>query len=65
MGPFYKGLLKSAGNSRFYKNFLLARRSVLNFWYLHHNKILKHAVFGGKQHAFERGHVAWNRKGRW
>jgi len=34
-------------------------------WYELHNKLLKHAGVGGKGHSFERGHVPWNRKGRW
>ncbi len=34
-------------------------------WNQMHAKILKHAGLGGKNHSFERGHVSWNRKGRW
>lgn len=34
-------------------------------WSSLHNKILKHAGVGGKSHSLERGHVFWNRKGRW
>ncbi|RMG63634.1 MAG: hypothetical protein D6715_10980 [Calditrichaeota bacterium] len=35
------------------------------YWNRLHARILKHAGLGGKSHSFERGHVTWNRKGRW
>ncbi len=34
-------------------------------WSMQHMKILRHAGVGGKNHTFEKGHVFWNRKGRW
>jgi len=62
---FYKKLDDSANEKRFYYRLYRMGKDMVVSWYQRHNRIIKHAGFGGKSHLLEKGHVQWNRKGRW
>ncbi len=65
MKLFFKGFDDSGKNKRFYYRIFNMGKNVFNSWTFRHTKILKHAGSGGKNHSLEKGHVFWNRKGRW
>jgi hypothetical protein len=65
MKQFYKDLFDSTKNKRFFYRLLRSGRTDLSILYQRHSKILKHAGLGGKSHVMGKGHVSWNRKGRW
>jgi hypothetical protein len=62
---FYKQLFDPEKEKRFFYRFYRIGKDTLSAWYQRHSKTLKHAGVGGKNHLLEKGHVQWNRKGRW
>lgn len=64
MKLFFRGVDHPV-RKRFYYRFLHYSKDIASAWYRRHNKILKHAGLGGKNHLLKKGHVRWNRKGRW
>jgi hypothetical protein len=65
MKLFYKELFDPTKNKRFFYRLLSTGRRDLSILYQRHSKILKHAGLGGKSHVIGKGHIPWNRKGRW
>jgi hypothetical protein len=65
MKLFYKELFDPEKEKRFFYRFYRIGKDTLSAWYQRHSKTLKHAGVGGKNHLLEKGHVHWNRKGRW
>ena len=65
MKLFYKELADPTRKKRFFYRIFKKSRWDLSNLYRRHNKILKHAGLGGKSHVIGKGHVPWNRKGRW
>lgn len=65
MGSFYKGVPEPGPQKNFYQRFYCFGKNLLSAWYQRQARILKRAGLGGKKHLFEKGHVQWNRKGRW
>ncbi|MBN2365490.1 MAG: hypothetical protein EH225_05810 [Calditrichaeota bacterium] len=65
MKHFYKDLINSKQEKKFLYRFYRESKSSLSSWYRIHSKILRHSGLGGKSHVLEKGHVQWNRKGRW
>ncbi len=65
MKPFYSNLSNSQKQKKYFNRFYKVRNSNMAAWCLRHIKILKHAGLGGKSRLLEKGHVQWNRKGRW
>ena len=65
MKLFYKDLSDPTKNKRFFYRMLRAGRTDLSILFQRHSKILMHAGLGGKSHVFGKGHISWNRKGRW
>jgi len=60
---FFKTL--NSSTKRSFYNWLKRSKFFSAAWYIRHAKILKHAGLGGKSHTMEKGHITWNRKGRW
>jgi hypothetical protein len=65
MKLFYKNLFNSEKEKRFSYRLSKMGRHSMSAWYRRHMKVLKHAGLGGKRHVLEKGHIQWNRKGRW
>jgi hypothetical protein len=65
MKQFYKELNNPQKEKRFFYRFYRIGKDSIAAWYNRHNKLLKHAGVGGKSHLLEKGHIQWNRKGRW
>ncbi len=65
MKLFYKQLYQANQNRRHYYRFFKYGKEMLSAWYERHSKIFKRTGSGGKNHLLEKGHVQWNRKGRW
>lgn len=65
MKPFYKETSEATKNKQFFYRFYRVSKQKISTWYNRHSKILRHAGLGGKNHLLEKGHVSWNRKGRW
>jgi hypothetical protein len=65
MKLFYKSLFNPEKEKRFFYRLSKADRHSMAACYRRHIKVLKHVGLGGKRHLLEKGHVQWNRKGRW
>ena len=65
MKYFYRSLFSTPTNKRFFYRLVRVGNTRQGAWSLRHIKILKHAGLGGKNHLLVKGHVQWNRKGRW
>jgi len=62
---YYKKLNPINKRTVFRNRFYKFGKNLLSAWGNRHIKILIHAEVGGKSHLMEKGHVNWNRKGRW
>jgi hypothetical protein len=62
---FYKEVSDSKKSKQFFYRFYRVGRQKISTWYNRHTKTLRHVGLGGKNHLLEKGHVSWNRKGRW
>jgi len=65
MKMFYKMLFNPEKEKRFFYRIYKMKKTTLSAWYRRHTQNLKHAGLGGKNHIIGKGHVPWNRKGRW
>ncbi len=65
MKLFYKNLFDPEKEKRCFYRLSTFGKVNMTAWYRRHMKILKHAGLGGRNHLLEKGHVQWNRKGRW
>ncbi|NOX37443.1 MAG: hypothetical protein GXO78_07895 [Calditrichaeota bacterium] len=63
MAAFFK--MNEKQRARHLNREMLRNPQFMQTWSVQHMKILRHAGLGGKNHTFEKGHVYWNRKGRW
>lgn len=62
---FFKNPLRHPPHKRFYYKLYKSGKTMMSAWYERHAKTLRYAGLGGKSHSMEKGHVTWNRKGRW
>lgn len=62
---FFRNIKNDDRNKRFFYRFFRRGKDIASAWYERHVKSLRIAGFGGKTHTLEKGHVNWNRKGRW
>jgi hypothetical protein len=65
MKYFYRNLFNTSTKKIIFNRLLRVDNAPRGAWSLRHIKILKHAGLGGKKHLLVKGHVQWNRKGRW
>ena len=65
MSFFYNHLYKRQNSLYKNHNHLKFGKKIYSAWPTHHINVLIHSGLGGKNHLMEKGHINWNRKGRW
>lgn len=65
MVAFYRNLDRSNQNRRFINDIQRLKKAVFLAWDQRQLRKLAPPGAGSKSHIFAKGHVQWNRKGRW